>query len=745
MYRIMVLTGGEEYPLWIPQDEELIVFSPILTVDMSTAWNLTFEITALHPYTDKLLPYASEIYVYDEEEEIFCGRMIEPAKDFNNTLSVSCEGELSYLLDSIQEPYEHTGSIRDFLKKLLNNHNSQVEERKQFLLGNVSVVDTNNYINRSSSDYSNTLDTFRAKLIDTHGGYPRVRHQDGKRYLDYVTDYGGINSQTIRFGENMLDMSQYMDGTGIITRLIPIGAKVEIVNPDGTKGTETVTIQSVNGGKNYIEHMAGIREYGYITGIQKWEDVTLPENLLAKARAYLDEAVALPQTLEITAVDLGLIDVDVQKLKLGCWTTVESVPHGISKQFLLSKKEIHLDDPAKDQITLGKTIATFTSGSAKQEVQVSQRVDQVANEASQEINRKVENATQLITGGLGGYIVIGRAEDGHPEELLVMDAPKKEDAKNVIRLNRNGLGFSITGYNGVYRNAWTIDGNLTADFITAGSMLADRIRGGTLEVGGKSLGKDGQITIRDAEGIVIGQLSKDGIQINNGYFNGHIEVGGKQEGSITVKDETGKIIGTWSKAGLSILKGIISGSFIQVGGVNNQDGTILVMDDQGKEVAKIDNAGVRVNYESRFGFEATKNYIKQGEFILQRGKSSGFRTLFESSDEKTGMSAGHLDDGQLYLWAGYNDSDDYAFLVNERDEVHCNDLWLQDWHRIYREYKRNNEMVLELDMDLFKAKSLLYTIIDLYNNHNGDNRNIFILADMIYDLQARVNALENVL
>ena len=50
----------------------------------------------------------------------------------------------------------------------------------------------------------------------------------------------------------------------------------------------------------------------------------------------------------------------------------------------------------------------------------------------------------------------------------------------MIRLNKNGIGFSTSGYNGVYRNAWTIDGNLIADFITSGTMYADRIKGGTL-------------------------------------------------------------------------------------------------------------------------------------------------------------------------------------------------------------------------------------------------------------------------
>ena len=99
--------------------------------------------------------------------------------------------------------------------------------------------------------------------------------------------------------------------------------------------------------------------------------------------------------------------------------------------------------------------------------------------------------------------MIGRAEDGHPEEILIMDAPSKETARNVIRMNKNGIGFSTSGYNGVYRNAWTIDGNLVADFVTTGSMLADRIRGGTLEVGGSGLGKDGEIILKDKDGDIL--------------------------------------------------------------------------------------------------------------------------------------------------------------------------------------------------------------------------------------------------
>lgn len=520
MYRITTMLNGVEYPLHEPYDDELRVISPVLTLDMSTVGGLTFQVATTHPNADKLIPLASEVYVYDEEQVVFCGRLPKPAKDFYNTLSVSCEGELAYLLDSQQRPYDFSGNIADFVGYLLDRHNSQVEDRKKFYHGQITVADSNNDIHRSNSGFSNTLETLKSKLVEIHGGYFRIRRQNGKRYLDYVHDFGGINSQPIRFGENLLDMSRYQDATKIITVLIPRGADVETTNPDGSLGSKTIDITSVNGGSDTIEHTEGIKQYGRITGTYKWDDVTDPAALLAKAKTYLDEAVALPVTLEISAVDLGLIDIDVERLKLGYWTTVESVPHGLEKQFLLTKKVMNLENPGKDRITLGRTLQTFTGNINKEQIKAGEKIEQVASNTSKEINRKVENATQLITGGLGGYVVIGRAPDGHPQEILVMDAPDKQAAKNVIRLNQNGLGFSTTGYNGVYRNAWTIDGNLVADFITTGSMLADRIRGGILELGGTGLGRDGRIVVNDANGNNIGYWDKTGLHILRGIIEG---------------------------------------------------------------------------------------------------------------------------------------------------------------------------------------------------------------------------------
>lgn len=532
MYQVKVKTDGKEYLLHEPRDTDgdLQLISPVVTLEMGKNGSFKFRIAPTHPNKDKILPLKSEISVYDDGELLFRGRPIGDESDFWLIGSVTCEGELAYLIDTIQRPYTYTGSTVEFVRQLVTVHNSQVGAEKQFTVGNVTVADTAPDMLRESDECKNTLKTMREQLTDKNGGYLRVRTDGGTRYLDYVSDYGGINSQVIRYGENLADLTCTVKPTSIITALIPRGAEIESGDTESDVRSY-VDITSVNNGKDYIYDQSAVDAYGWIWGAQTFDEAVDPEALLAKARAYLQECIALPETLELTAVDLNLVDADVQKLKLGYWTQVESVPHKIGKRFMLTKKEMHLDDPGKDKIVLGKTRPKFTESTNKDQNAISDRIDRVAASTSREINRKVENATQLITGGKGGYVVLDvtdpdTGEKTHPWRILIMNTPDKETATNVIQLNQNGIGFSTTGINGPYRNAWTIDGNLVADFITSGTMLADRIRGGSLEVGGSGLGRDGRIVVKDASDRQIGYWDRTGLHILRGEISGTtIDVG----------------------------------------------------------------------------------------------------------------------------------------------------------------------------------------------------------------------------
>lgn len=84
------------------------------------------------------------------------------------------------------------------------------------------------------------------------------------------------------------------------------------------------------------------------------------------------------------------------------------------------------------------------------------------------VNKSIYDATNVITGNNGGYVVIRRYADGKPYEILVMDTEDINTADNVLRINNSGIGFSRTGYNGSYSTAMTIDGHIVADYVDTG-------------------------------------------------------------------------------------------------------------------------------------------------------------------------------------------------------------------------------------------------------------------------------------
>ena len=92
----------------------------------------------------------------------------------------------------------------------------------------------------------------------------------------------------------------------------------------------------------------------------------------------------------------------------------------------------------------------------------------------------LDHAADVITGGTGGYVVIGRNADGQPNEIYIMDSPDMGTAVNVLRMNYAGIAFSNTGINGQYTTAWTIDSNFVADFITVGELNGNLIRAGSI-------------------------------------------------------------------------------------------------------------------------------------------------------------------------------------------------------------------------------------------------------------------------
>lgn len=396
-------------PLYSPNlaNEGYGVINPKLTVELNKAGSLTFILPPNNVMYDSIQKLKTIITVMQDEDEVFRGRVLHDEKDFYNRKDIYCEGELSFLLDSIQRPYSFQGNIPELFTQFINNHNSQVDTWKQFLIGEITVTDKNDYINRENSDYSNTLDEMNAKLVDTHGGYLRPRFQDEKRYIDYVEEYGKKNSQVIEFGLNMLDISEYISADEVFTVLIPLGAEQQ--DEEGNNAGR-LTIASVNNGKDYIEDADAIALFGRIWKVEKWDDVTIASNLLTKGNTFLKNGIEMAVSLTMKAIDLHLVNVDTERIKLGDFIRVISLPHKLDKYFLCSKISIDLANADKTEFTLGVTFKALTekqvntSKSVQNAVVSVQSAFQSAQESANQANGAVEKIEQVIVQVQGDYV-----------------------------------------------------------------------------------------------------------------------------------------------------------------------------------------------------------------------------------------------------------------------------------------------------------------------------------------------------
>ena len=113
-----------------------------------------------------------------------------------------------------------------------------MEDKKKFIIGDVTVTDSNDSIHYTDMEYKSTLDTIREKLIDTHGGYLRVRYTDAGRLLDYLSDFDTGSVQSVEFGKNLLDVKISRDHTERATALIPLGARVTTTDAYGNEWQE---------------------------------------------------------------------------------------------------------------------------------------------------------------------------------------------------------------------------------------------------------------------------------------------------------------------------------------------------------------------------------------------------------------------------------------------------------------------------------------------------------------------------
>lgn len=367
-------------PLYHTGLESLQIFSPSIELELNKTGSFDFVIYPNHAYYNALKKLKSIITVYQDDYLLFRGRVLDVETGFYNEKKVSCEGELAFLLDSIQRPYEYSGTVAGYLNLLVTAHNAQVDESKWFTVGNVTVTDNNDYIVRSNIDYVDTWTEMQDKLVKLLGGYIVVRHDGWINYIDYLQDFNLLAPQKIEFGKNLLDLKRASKGADICTALIPLGAKLK--DAEGKDTDERLTIATVNDGADFVQDAEAVAQYGFIVKTAVFDDITEAQNLLAKGNAELARLVNAFDSLEISAADMAAVGADFSSFHLGTYAQVTSKPHGIDQRFLVQKLAVNPLEPAANKLVLNGSIAPF-SGAV-----------QGLTDGQRTIRRDIENAVR---------------------------------------------------------------------------------------------------------------------------------------------------------------------------------------------------------------------------------------------------------------------------------------------------------------------------------------------------------------
>ena len=354
----------------------------------------------------------------------------------------------------------------------------------------------------------------------------------------YITPQ--LNLESVKMKGNSKDFA---------TRITAYGKQ----NEDGSY----VNFASINGGKTYVEDNAYAGKAHPIWIVWKDERYTIPENLLADAKKKLKEQAYPELSFEVTVNDLAETDDRYSFLKMRLYDIAHVI---IDEHTEIIEKVIKLqryhDSPEKNKITLSSEPQTIT-GKVNDAISNGEKLKGSVLQQAQEMATKLINAW---------------AEKGHiyqtQNEIYILDALPKENAKYCIRMNLGGIAFSQNGWQGPYNSAWTIDGKFNADFITAGTLRGIRITNGNNfsvdENGNVSANAlkatNAEITGRISGSDITGTVFEGGtIRTNDGDIGGwSIDSNGLYNGTVKIKNSGITNIYTW--ADLYIIRLIIMGT-----------------------------------------------------------------------------------------------------------------------------------------------------------------------------------------
>lgn len=445
-------------------------------------------------------------------------RIFKTKKKSNGNVEINAE-HISYQLSHIPTMPFTASTVQEALVKLKAN----AAEDCPFTFNTDKTTEAT-YNQVAPASIRSRLGGTEGSILDVYGGEYEWNNYTVNLWASRGIDRG----VTLRYGKNIIDISQEDNIASTITGVCPFyqGETSIVTLPEKVIESSYAA--------NYPYPRTVVLDLS-----SEFETEPTEAQLRAKAIAYINNNnIGIPKiSIDVNFVALWQTEeykdiAPLERVKLCDTVTVQFEKLGINAKAKVIATEYDVLNERYNKITIGDAKSTLAET-------ITETAEKVAEVDKSFIASAINNATSLITGNQGGYVVLRKDANGKPYEILIMDDPDIDQAQKIWRWNASGLGYSSDGYEGPYGLAMTIDGAIVANFITSGMLNANIIKAGILT---------------DIAGKFYLNMQTGELAMQDGTFNGTINVGGdgNENGTINILNADGDRVGIVDNSGVTI-------------------------------------------------------------------------------------------------------------------------------------------------------------------------------------------------
>lgn len=510
-----------------------------ITCDVIEERNGVYELEMQYPidgihYSD----LSEDRYIYatvsDNSTNKQAFKIYKITRPINGVVTVYAE-HISYLLNKIIIMPYTAGSCAEALTRLPN-----------FTVDTCPFTFTTD--KRVDAEFTVTEPTPVRSLLGGSSGsildvYGKGEYEFDMWNVRLLTNRGRNDNVVLLYGKNITELERTTDMTNVYTGIVPFwkGGDDDVV----TLPEKVIWSDKAD---TYSYKIAKVVDFS-----SDWEGAPTFVQLRARANNYIskNEGWKIKDNIKVSFVNLADTvefkdKASLMRVRLCDTVTVRYTKLGVDVEAKVVKTNWNTLKNRYNEIEIGEASSSFYKAI------VEENVNPIIENTSNFLQDELRRQGKLLSGGLGGYVVLNRDADGTPRELLVMNTPDKETATEILVINKNGIGFTDR-YGGTPNSAWTLDGSFSANFIktgainanliTTGYMKFDRALGGTLKLGGTvngTTGKNGTLIVYDSTDKECGRWGANGISIIRGNITlGVFAAGSGRTGSSKTESTSG--------------------------------------------------------------------------------------------------------------------------------------------------------------------------------------------------------------